>query len=174
MERKPVKYKFLHKDFPLGKITTCEKMGKTVNPVAKALCQSTASPFFTHPCGKLLWKNLLRMWKSVSYQQVFRSFTKSPFPVENPASRPSISLPTSPAGALRHRASGISFRLFRTKKLKALRKMLSKNRRAPGGRKNLCEHSTNFSPCINFPLPGDTFPDKEPLSTGGTYPCREK
>ena len=33
-------------------------------------------------CGKPLWKSLWRMWKTPSYQQVFRCLEKRPQPVE--------------------------------------------------------------------------------------------
>ena len=67
----------------MGIITGGEKIGKReqfveidyVNPG----CISTA-PF---PCGKVLWKNMWRMWKSVSFQQLFRSPEKGGSAVEN-------------------------------------------------------------------------------------------
>jgi len=62
------------------KITAVEKIGKPVlyveNNYVNFGCISTPSFF----CGKPLWKNMWRMWKSVSFQQVFR-------PLGNPAHR---------------------------------------------------------------------------------------
>jgi len=34
-------------------------------------------------CGKLLWKNMWRMWKSMSFQQVFGLLSNSIHNVEN-------------------------------------------------------------------------------------------
>ena len=59
-------------------ITTCEKMGKMLKAVASFYVnQNCISPQPVR-CGKLLWKSLWRMWKTIGFQQVFRFFGFSP------------------------------------------------------------------------------------------------
>lgn len=73
---------FLHKSAPVVKITRGEKVGKLSKTVASFYvnlgCISTTGP----GCGKPLWKNLWRVWKTLSFQQVFRLFPLLPPPVE--------------------------------------------------------------------------------------------
>ncbi len=42
------------------------------------LCQSRAVKKLDFPCGERLWISLWKMWKTPSYQQVFRLFTQKP------------------------------------------------------------------------------------------------
>ena len=64
-----VKPEFLHKENPMVKFTACEKVGKASNQI----CIFYVNPPCISPtecsCGKPLWKNLWRMWKTHSYQQ---------------------------------------------------------------------------------------------------------
>ena len=76
---------FLH-SFPcVVKSTEREKVGNPAKAVeafyVNRKCIST--PFPT--CGKLLWTTLWRMWKTASYQQVFRLFPNPASPVEKSA-----------------------------------------------------------------------------------------
>ena len=66
----------------MAKFTTREKVGNLSQFVTIMLCQSPQPVHNPGGCGKLLWKNLLRMWKSASYQQVFRVSQNPPRPVE--------------------------------------------------------------------------------------------
>ena len=56
------------------KTTMGEKMGNPSHPGERCygnrFCISTTTP----TCGKLLWINLWRLWKTASYQQVFSRF----------------------------------------------------------------------------------------------------
>ena len=73
----------MHKQTPVVKTTGGEKV--------TILSQSVASFYVNQPCisttpaacGKLLWKNLLRMWKTMSFQQVFPFLVPGTPPVEN-------------------------------------------------------------------------------------------
>jgi hypothetical protein len=73
---------FLHKEKTVVKTTDCEKVRKPGDPVesdyVNRFCISTAFP----DCGKPLWKNLWRMWKTISFQQVFRCLGPYPQAVE--------------------------------------------------------------------------------------------
>ena len=77
-----VKSKFLHKNSPIVKNTILKKVRSPdkapPSDYVNHLWTSTGFP----PCGKLLWKNLWRMWKTASYQQVFCCFKISLTPVE--------------------------------------------------------------------------------------------
>ena len=68
---------FLHKGVPVVINTEGEKVGKMGKRVdsdyVKRFCISTG----VVDCGKLLWKRLWRMWKTMSFQQVFGPFPKS-------------------------------------------------------------------------------------------------
>ena len=76
---------FLHNFTPVVKSTACEKVGNPAKAVeafyVNRKCISTPIP----TCGKLLWTTLWRMWKTASYQQVFRSFPNPASPVEKSA-----------------------------------------------------------------------------------------
>ena len=144
----------MHKIFAMAIFTTREKVGKTTKAVAIVLCQSTAPFHSPLPCGKLLWKNLLRMWKSMSFQQVFRFFPNLPFPVEKQPPRTPNNRPGLVTGLLRHRGQSVFLRQKKGKKLGTLIKMLSKTVCRPGPPQNICEVSTKIAVGINFPLRG--------------------
>ena len=76
---------FLHNFTPVVKSTACEKVGNPAKAVeafyVNRKCISTPIP----TCGKLLWRTLWRMWKTASYQQVFRLFPNPASPVEKSA-----------------------------------------------------------------------------------------
>ena len=74
---------FCTRDNPLVKFTLCEKIHILSHFVE-------ADYVNTHPlltagdnCGKLLWKTMWIMWKSMSFQQVFRPPSNSVHNVEN-------------------------------------------------------------------------------------------
>lgn len=65
----------MHKFFSSGKNKRCRK---NWNPVAKSRIFYVNRKLHIHSpaaCGIRLWKNLWRMWKSASFQQVFPAFT---------------------------------------------------------------------------------------------------
>ena len=53
------------------------KNGNKNEETVTILCQLRPAKKFEKRCGQLLWKTLWRMWKTHSYQQVFRLFTQS-------------------------------------------------------------------------------------------------
>ena len=67
----------MHKDLAVGKIYDGVKSGKTfpgsLRFYVNSMTFSTAAP----ACGKLLWKTLWIMWKTMSYQQIFPLFASS-------------------------------------------------------------------------------------------------
>ena len=79
---KAVKPHFLHKDFPVVKNTTREKVDNPSNTVGSFYVNPHTFSTACRACGKSLWKNLLRMWKTMSYQQVFSLFPVCVLPVE--------------------------------------------------------------------------------------------
>ena len=74
---------FLHKHLPCGNYYDPRKSGKCVEGCHLLLCQSHILSTAAEGCGKPLWKNLWRMWKTPSYQQVFCLFPMTPPAVEN-------------------------------------------------------------------------------------------
>jgi hypothetical protein len=68
--------KFMHKGAAVVKITTAEKVGNPSKPVASFYVNQKTNIHNLPSCGKLLWKNLWTMWKTIGFQQVFRSFTQ--------------------------------------------------------------------------------------------------
>ena len=154
----------------MAKFTTGEKIGILSNAVTFALCKSP-SPHYPLPhCGKLLWKNLWRMWKSMSFQQVFLILFQAPPPVDNFPFFPHKDSPLQPISMLRYRRFGAVFPQNPVKKLGSLRKMLSKNCRHTVSPIIFCEIRQKIR-WYHLPPAGDTFPDN--ASMGGT-PCREK
>ena len=96
---------FLHKKLPVVIITTLGKvddLSRRGSPVMSIL------PALPHPwggCGKLLWINLWRMWKTPGYQQVFL-FLPGAGAVENaPVLVCITSFFPEPRSALRHRGN---------------------------------------------------------------------
>ena len=77
--------KFCTRIWPIVKFTTLEKIGIWSDPVEIFYVNLQCISSFSHPCGKPLWKTLWRMWKSMSFQQVFVSFPLCPPDVENSA-----------------------------------------------------------------------------------------
>ena len=65
---------FLYRFFSVVKTTTCEKVGKSAKGVAYFYVNQKWISTFHSACGKPLWKRLWRMWKTMSYQQIFRFF----------------------------------------------------------------------------------------------------
>ena len=78
-----VKGEFLHKAFPVVKTTTVEKIGKLSRGRCRRYVNFLCISTFSTPCGKLLWKNLWRLWKTGSYQQVFPLISPGGRLVEN-------------------------------------------------------------------------------------------
>jgi hypothetical protein len=74
---------FMHKEKAVVKTTDCEKVGKSEKKVdsdyVNRFCISTGPVC----CGKLLWKSLWRMLKTMSFQQLFRCFQWIAPAVEN-------------------------------------------------------------------------------------------
>jgi hypothetical protein len=69
---------------PVGKFHTRENMAKPSKPVREDYVNQTELSTIHTACGKPLWKTLWRMWKTMSYQQVFRLFGFSTQLVERP------------------------------------------------------------------------------------------
>ena len=80
--------KFLHKDYNMVKITAREKVGNGSKAVVSFYVNQKCISAAPRPCGKPLWKNLWRMWKTPCFQQVFRPFGNLSHPVENGAYSP--------------------------------------------------------------------------------------
>ena len=69
-------------------ITTCEKIRIRSLPVKQLYVNQITDIHNVDSCGKLLWKTVWTMWKTLSFQQVFRFFPESPSHVENSLSPP--------------------------------------------------------------------------------------
>ena len=68
---------------PLVKLTRDEKIGNLSNPAVLFYVNPKALSTPPRPCGKVLWTTMWRMWKSISFQQLFGPF-EDPLPaVEN-------------------------------------------------------------------------------------------
>jgi len=80
-----VKSLILHKEMCCGKNYEMRKSRVFVFQCRNFLCKPLMHTCFYPGCGKPLWKNLWRMWKSASFQQVFRTFGTTPPDVENSA-----------------------------------------------------------------------------------------
>jgi hypothetical protein len=135
--------KILHSIFPVVKTTTREKVGILSNPVGNDYVNWSCIRPGPIPCGKLLWKNLWRMWKTAGFQQVFRCFPQKLPPVERLVYSPvyfpvftnrfRVTLPDN-----RKQLQNISH-----KKVGKPQKMLSKNRGRFWGCQIFCEKDTN-------------------------------
>jgi len=78
-----VKPGFLHKENAVVKNTTREKVGSGSKNVGYFYVNFSGCPHPPPGCGKLLWRKLWRMWKTLSFQQVFAPLPNSPAPVDN-------------------------------------------------------------------------------------------
>ena len=70
----PVKYYFFPPVLWLWRNVDGRKTGKKVGICRNQLCKPKCIRFAHSPCGKALWKKLWRMWKSMSFQQLFSLF----------------------------------------------------------------------------------------------------
>ena len=70
---RPCKVFFAQKHGIWAKLRPLQKLGKGRN-LSNSLCKLCHLNLFNIGCGKLLWINLWRMWKSVRFQQVFCLF----------------------------------------------------------------------------------------------------
>ena len=77
----------LHKNIAVVKITGVEKVGKVSMGVAYDFVNRGIRGWNGRDCGKLLWRNLWRLWKSIGFQQVFRGFEREGAGVEKCAFR---------------------------------------------------------------------------------------
>lgn len=70
-----VKSEIFHKGNRCGYFYDCRKSGKFHEGCRFDLCKSRFFTGFYFRCGKLLWKKLWRMWKTIAFQQVFGLFS---------------------------------------------------------------------------------------------------
>jgi len=82
-----VKPGFLHKENTVVKNTTREKVGSGSKNVGYFYVNSSDCPHPLRGCGKPLWRKLWRMWKTMSFQQVFALLPNPPAPVDNAPAR---------------------------------------------------------------------------------------
>ena len=134
-------------------------------------CISTACP----ACGKPLWKNLWRLWKTLSYQQDFLLFSFFAFLVEKSAYIHAYSVLRPKTGRVTSPSEGSRYRKNIGEKLSSCKKMLSKAIDAFSQLWKICEKP----PKNDLALPGNTGEEREwklhfPVSPHRRLPCREK
>ena len=117
---------FCTKKMFMVKSTTRGKVGNLSKGVESFYvnqnCISTARP----ACGKPLWKNLWRLWKTMSYQQEFLLFPFCPLLVEKSAYIHVYSLSRRNRGRVTSPSAGSRYRKNTGKKLSSCQKTLSK------------------------------------------------
>ena len=74
---------FLHKEKAVVKKTRVKKVGKRGKDVESDYVNRKCIISPPPDCGKPLWKSLWRMWKTSSFQQLFRFCRTCPPVVEN-------------------------------------------------------------------------------------------
>ena len=161
---------FLHKDSAVVIITTREKVGKMLKAVASFYVNQKCISTTHARCGKLLWKSLWRMWKTLGYQQVFRTFGFSRSMWRSPHTGLHNSGYNPVTGALRHRIYPAFTARIRVKKFSSLKKMLSKPVSPPPPPEIFCEKSPKIR-SVSFSSRWKYF--SYHVFYGGTR-CREK